>query len=162
MDKAPNYPNSQNVSPQGMQRCLAWYPQQFRALRTPGLTGLKASLGWAPGEVSTWPHNTMLDYGPLERKQAQGNGQNKSGARTTKRPWNYFKGSRNLEDVQAPFFPPAPSGDSNTICGLNSHRGSPSLSLLSLGFLLQIGGWRNSQGVLALTFQATGHKKIRV
>lgn len=81
MDKAPNYPNSQNVSPQGMQRCLAWYPQQFRALRTPGLTGLKASLGWAPGEVSTWPHNTMLDYGPLERKQAQGNGQNKSGAR---------------------------------------------------------------------------------
>lgn len=23
-DKAPNYPNFQNVSPQGMQRCLAW------------------------------------------------------------------------------------------------------------------------------------------
>lgn len=71
--QSPNYPNSQNVNPQGMQKvCLAWYSQQARALRTLGLTGLKA-VSWEPGEVSIWLYNTMLGT-PLERKQRQGRG----------------------------------------------------------------------------------------
>lgn len=60
----------------------------------------------------------MFDFSPLgtflERKQAEGKrGGEKSGAQITKRPWDNFKGCREMEDLHVPLFPPSQSSNSS-------------------------------------------------
>lgn len=138
--QSPNYPNSQNVNPEGMQKvCLAWYSQQARALRTLGLTGLKT----VSSEPGKFPSGHTTQCLALPWRESRDREEDKHSAWTTKRPWNYFKGNRKIEDLQAPFSPRLHSCQRNNIW--RDRRRSPSLLLLPHGFLLQIGDGETSR-----------------